>query len=367
MMWLIIFAVIVLFMAVGIAYLTASVGKFGLIRQAAGDSKKKRILISLVVIAVIFGAAALIMSLVNAVVILIFSFLFFLIFGVIGSIAEKAGAKRPAVNWPGWLAILATVLYFAAGYYLCNNVWQTDYRLTSQKDTGHLKIAMFADSHIGTTFDGKGFEAELKKIEKQSADILLIPGDYVDDWTSKDDAETACKALGKTKFRYGVWFAFGNHDKGMFRAREFSGNELTEMLKNNGVHVLDDTYQLVEDRFYVAGRLDKTMSNRKSMDELLKGVDTSKYIIVLDHEPNAYDEEAASAADLVVSGHTHGGQLFPINDIGILTGANDKTYGYERRNGTDFIVTSGISDWALLFKTGTKSEYVIIDVEQKNK
>ena len=87
-----------------------------------------------------------------------------------------------------------------------------------------------------------------------------------------------------------------------------------------------------------------------------------KYIIVLDHEPTDYENESTSASDLVVSGHTHGGQLLAIKYIGELTGVNDKTYGYERISDTDFIVTSGISDWALVFKTGTRSEYVMINV-----
>ena len=65
----------------------------------------------------------------------------------------------------------------------------------------------------------------------------------------------------------------------------------------------------------------------------------------------------------MVSGHTHGGQFFPVTYVGEWIGANDRTYGHEKRNGTDFIVTSGISCWELPFKTGTKSEYVIIDVK----
>ena len=64
----------------------------------------------------------------------------------------------------------------------------------------------------------------------------------------------------------------------------------------------------------------------------------------------------------MLSGHTHGGQLLPINRIGELFGVNDRTYGHENINGTDFIVTSGISDWEVIFKTGTKSEYVIINI-----
>ncbi len=82
---------------------------------------------------------------------------------------------------------------------------------------------------------------------------------------------------------------------------------------------------------------------------------------MMDHQPNDYANEAGYA-DLVVSGHTHGGQLIPIGIIGKLIGAFDRAYGWEKRDGTDFIVTSGISDWAILFKTGTKSEYLIINV-----
>ena len=98
---------------------------------------------------------------------------------------------------------------------------------------------------------------------------------------------------------------------------------------------------------------------------LLAGVDEDKYIILLDHQPSDYDSEALSPADLVLSGHTHGGQLIPITYVGKWFGIVDREYGYERREGTDFIVTSGISDWELQFKTGASSEYVIITVEGK--
>ena len=83
------------------------------------------------------------------------------------------------------------------------------------------------------------------------------------------------------------------------------------------------------------------------------------------HEPTDYEKESQTKADLVVSGHTHGGQLFPVTYFGVWFGIMDRVYGHENREGTDFIVTSGISDWAIKFKTGTKSEYVIVDVQGK--
>ena len=85
----------------------------------------------------------------------------------------------------------------------------------------------------------------------------------------------------------------------------------------------------------------------------------------MDHQPAAFIETAAAGADLAVSGHTHGGQLFPFNKAGLYLGAVDAVYGHSRIGGTDFIVTSGISDWAIRFKTGTFSEYAVINVTGK--
>ncbi len=118
----------------------------------------------------------------------------------------------------------------------------------------------------------------------------------------------------------------------------------------------------MDDSFYVVGRKVSSFGERKPINELLKEIDTSKYIIVIDHIPDDYENEADSAADLVLSGHTHGGQLVPITYVSEWFGINDRVYGHERRNETDFIVTSGISDWEIQFKTGTKSEYVMLDV-----
>lgn len=79
------------------------------------------------------------------------------------------------------------------------------------------------------------------------------------------------------------------------------------------------------------------------------------------------DYEALKDAnmDLVLSGHTHGGQLFPLMTIENHSNIaeDDRVYGYEKRGNTNFIVTSGISDWAIKFKTGCKSEYLLINIE----
>jgi hypothetical protein len=119
---------------------------------------------------------------------------------------------------------------------------------------------------------------------------------------------------------------------------------------------------MIADKIYIVGRRDKSVNDRIEIGTILSLLDPNKFTIVLDHQPNDYAAEAAAGADLVLSGHTHGGQMLEINLVGQLTHANDKTYGMEKRDNTTFIVTSGISNWSIKFKTGTNSEFVIVDV-----
>ena len=79
-------------------------------------------------------------------------------------------------------------------------------------------------------------------------------------------------------------------------------------------------------------------------------------------KPYDFDGEAEAGADLVLCGHTHGGQFIPVRHVGEWVGENALRYGHERRQGTDFVVSSGISNWALRFKTGCRSEIVVVDL-----
>ena len=172
------------------------------------------------------------------------------------------------------------------------------------------------------------------------------------------------------KTTYGVYYVFGNHDKGYYppEYRGYDGNDLINELEKNNVHVMQDDVELVDNRFYIIGRQDKSeeyAGGRKSMEELVQGLDPDKFSIVLDHQPQDYEAQKDANVDLVLSGHTHGGQLFPLMTIENHSNIaeDDRVYGYEKRGNTNFIVTSGISDWAIKFKTGCKSEYLLINIE----
>ncbi|WP_024860403.1 metallophosphoesterase [Ruminococcus flavefaciens] len=362
-MWLIILVAVLAAFAAGTVYLTVAVGRFGLIKKLSGDRKWLKGLLSFGIIAIVFTGMVFLTSVVNAIIILLSTLMFFLIYGLVFRIIRAVRKKDFTCNWAGRLALVTSAVYLCAGCYLCFHIWQKNYHLTTDKFDGKLRIAMFADSHLCTTFDGDGFAEQMERIKEQSPDILFIAGDFVDDSTDRENMIKACAALGDTELKYGVWYCYGNHDKSYYGSerRGFSKDDLEAELEKNGVHVLEDE-SLTVGGMTIIGRKDSAESDRAEMSELMKNVSPDSYTIVLDHEPNDYDNEAAANADLVLSGHTHGGQLFPVTYVGEWFRINDATYGYERRKNTDFIVTSGISDWEILFKTGTKSEYVIIDI-----
>ena len=269
--------------------------------------------------------------------------------------------------YAGGVALFLSLFVLSIGWYSDHHVAQTDYLLETTKIGQDLKIIGFADAHIGTTFNAAGFEKHLAAMQAQKPDIVLVAGDFVDDDTSKEEMIAACKALGRLRTTDGVYFVFGNHDKGYYGPahRGFSEKDLIQELRKNGVKVLRDEVVAVDETLYIIGRRDFSEGHRrKSMKELTENLDKLKYMLVIDHQPTDYAQQTQAAVDLVFSGHTHGGQLFPFNQVGKWIGANDRVYGHEKRNKTDFIVTSGLSDWAIKFKTGTKSEYVVIHLKK---
>ena len=263
----------------------------------------------------------------------------------------------------GVVAVLITAGYLGAGWFFAHHVYETDYRLKTKKqfEQSPLRVAMFADSHLGVTLDGEEFAQQMKRVDAQSPDVIIIAGDFVDDDTKRSDMVRACEALGEMSAKYGVIYADGNHDAGYGNGRDFTINDLYDELENNGVRILRDEVFEAED-VNIIGRKDHHDEDRLSAKQLMDQVDKEKYTIFIDHQPRDYDAESAAGADLVLSGHTHGGHIFPSGLVGLAMGFNDKIYGKEVRGDTAFIVTSGISGWAIPFKTGCISEYVIIDI-----
>lgn len=368
-MWFFIIGGVFAAFIAGLFYISARIAKHWFNKKQ--DGKKSRLVLVLCVglFLAIAALLAVLLNGTNAMIIMIHLYCFWLICDLIRFLVSKIRGRESKKYLVPLFAVVLCTVYLTYGWISVHKVRRTDYNLSSAKLDEKLVVVHIADSHIGATFDAEGFAAHLDTISQLNPDIVAITGDFVDDSTPAGELREACKALGTLKTKYGVYFVWGNHDRGYSseKSRGWSADELKKLLIENGVHVLEDEAVLVNDTFYVVGRLDRSdeqrANGRKSASELLSGLDLNRYVIMLDHQPHDFDAEADAGADLVLCGHTHGGQFIPIRYVGELTGEHDLRYGLERRKGTDFVVTSGISNWALRFKTGCFSEYVVITVE----
>lgn len=263
-------------------------------------------------------------------------------------------------------ALFGCLIYLTLGFLCANWVRRTEYVFETEKaiENGCLRIAQISDVHLGTTNDCGDFEKLLRRVSEDNADILVITGDFVDEYTSREDMLRACKAFSTECKIDRVFFIAGNHEE--LEGADFTAEELFTELRANRVAVLQDEALLVADSFYVVGRKDASES-RKNMTELLKDVDRSKYIVVLDHQPNDFTREAAAGADLTLTGHTHGGYLFPLrflsSYLNVLFSEAECISGSGTKLNMNYIVSSGVGTWGCSFKTGTRSEYVIIDIK----
>lgn len=368
-MWAAIFLTVISLFGLCFFYLITRFKKLYIVNRLAGTKKGFKTLFAFIFLILIVELSTLLLSFVNAIIIILHIAVFWLITDLILWVIRKfkKDLKLKKLCLSGILAFSITAVYLSIGAYLCYHVFETKYDITTTKNIEPIRVGLIADSHTGTTFNGVGLGEELQKLQAANPDVLIVSGDLVDDSTTFEDMINTCASLGNFKCRYGVYYVFGNHDRGYYAAerRGYDEQRLVDELIKNNVKVLKDDVVYITDNVVLIGRDDASARHRRNIADLVSDIPSEKYMIVLNHQPNDYDNEAAANVDLVLSGHTHGGQLFPATHVGEWIGANDATYGYSKRDNTDFIVTSGISDWEIKFKTGCASEYVIIDINKE--
>ena len=360
--------------AVAFLYVVLRTRRLGLIKRVAEDHK---VLAWLLAIALpgILVFPFLVINVYAPVVALLHLFVIWLICDLVALIVLAVRRAKREKYMAGYAALIITAAVLVLAWNNAHDVKRTAYQIETDSRGRETRIlsqpfraVMIADSHLGITLDGESFAREMERVQAEEPDAVFICGDFVDDDTKKEDMLAACEALGRLKTTDGVFFAYGNHDNGYYRYRNFTSQELRDALTDNGVVILEDSAAFLSCGAVVIGRKDKSFGNRKSAKELINKYCNGRYVIMLDHQPNDQFYETVYGADLVLSGHTHGGHIFPAGQIGMMMHANDMLYGWKcmynsNRHRSDFIVTSGISGWAIPSKTGCFSEYVVIDIK----
>ncbi|MDO5520329.1 MAG: metallophosphoesterase [bacterium] len=262
----------------------------------------------------------------------------------------------------GIFSIVIMGLIFCYGYYNINKVSETDYTISSNKVDG-LKILQITDLHMSNAINQAELKEYCQEMSKLDADIVVLTGDIVDERTPLADMKAACELLSQITNKKGIYYIYGNHDASTYSSDpQFNQADVKHEFESHGVTVLNDQIVTIEN-ISIVGRMDAGLNrNRLSSEELLKNVEKDNYIILLDHQPLDIEKNASLGVDLQLSGHTHGGQLFPLREVQTLV-TNTLVYGMRRIDGFTAITSSGISAWGYPLRTEGKSEYVIITVE----
>lgn len=271
----------------------------------------------------------------------------------------------------GVLPFVCTLAVVIGGIINLNTVVKTEYTVYTDKvirEEGY-RVVFISDVHFGITLDYEELLEKCEEISREEPDVVVLGGDIVDNSTTAEQMRQVFKAFGTVKSEFGVYFVYGNHDRSMRMVDNgFTDDELREAITESDIKILrDETLQLTDD-FLLVGRDDDGMRrkerSRKSIDELIADVDKSDYMLVLDHQPCEYAENGKAKTDLILSGHTHGGNFFPINIVFDVFGINDGVYGqYEITDDTKAIVSSGFANWGFSAKTGVPSEYVVVNIK----
>lgn len=220
-----------------------------------------------------------------------------------------------------------------------------------------LRIGMVSDLHLGILFGAKQLDQLATIMQQQKVDIILMPGDIMDDNVEAYLAQNMQPYLAKLRAPLGVYATLGNHD--------FFGHDQTiyQELTKVGIKVLRDQSLNINNQFILVGRNDDLVRQRPSTAQLLQHIDTRLPIILLDHRPTEILTHSQLPIDIQLSGHTHKGQIFPANLITKLMYVLD--YGYQQINHRHFFVSSGYGFWGIPMRLGSQSEVLIIDVTGK--
>jgi predicted MPP superfamily phosphohydrolase len=222
-----------------------------------------------------------------------------------------------------------------------------------------LKIAFASDIHLGTIIGPRRANTIVKKINGLNPDLILLGGDIVDEDLAPVIRNNLGDSLKKLKAPLGVIGITGNH--------EFIGGaeSAVKYLEEHGVTMIRDTVIKMDDKFYIIGREDRDKrnfagTNRKDIENLMQGLDQSLPIIMLDHQPFELDKKEKLGIDLTLSGHTHHGQMWPLNYI--TKAIYEVSWGYKKKGDTHVYVSSGVGGWGPPVRIGNRPEIVLINV-----
>ena len=213
---------------------------------------------------------------------------------------------------------------------------------------------MMTDLHIGEMISNRLVRKYVALSNAQHPDLVVWVGDWLDYESLYAEKAHVEEDLRRLEAPLGVYAVNGNHE---YRANRYAKYR---WIKKTGATLLIDSVAQPDSTFYLIGRDDLVNKQRHGLQSLLKEVDRSKPLIVLDHQPLSFSESVMNQIDLTLCGHTHNGQFWPYPLVMKLL--YECPYGYYRRADSQFYVSSGIGFAGPPYRVGTRSELVVLHI-----
>ncbi len=215
-MWILIIGAVFAASAGGLVYLALRSADLPFVRRSARGKRRAAVLICLAFYVLLTAVLGLLLNFINALICILHLVLFRLLCGLAAFALSKLRHRRPRESAVGTAAAVLCLVYLTYGWIAAHHVSRTDYVFSSPKLTEDLRIVQITDAHIGATFDAGGFSEYVREINALSPDAVVVTGDFVDDGTSREELLGGCDALGMLETRLGVYFVWGNHDRGYY-------------------------------------------------------------------------------------------------------------------------------------------------------
>jgi predicted MPP superfamily phosphohydrolase len=222
-----------------------------------------------------------------------------------------------------------------------------------------FRIVQLTDVHVGPTIGKEFIEELVRRVNALEPDLVAITGDLVDGTVAELGALVA--PLGNLKAKEGVFFVTGNHEY-------YSGvDEWLPFLESLGVRVLRNEHVAIRgaEGFDLAGIDDASAASYgrghgADLHRAVSGREASRALVLLAHQPRGIDLAERLGVDLQLSGHTHGGQLFPWNFVVKLV--FPFLSGLYRQGRTQVYVSEGTGYWGPPMRVGTAAEITHIEL-----
>ncbi|MFP4488216.1 MAG: metallophosphoesterase [Bacteroidales bacterium] len=257
------------------------------------------------------------------------------------------------------IAFVLSILIIIAGFINTVSPVTRKYHISLDKPAKakQIRIAAISDIHLGSVIRKRSMRILSRRLEAMTPDMVLFLGDTVDGEivpVLRDDLLDSLRIPESVKYVFAIT---GNHEY-------IGGHSKTiPYIESKGIRMLIDETVTLEEGIQLAGRKDRdsqryTGQQRKDLADLLQGTDSKKPVIVMDHQPPAKNDDNRSSADIILSGHTHKGQMWPLNYL--TARIYNVNYGHKSIGDTHYIVSSGYGTWGPRVRLGSRSELLDI-------